>query len=173
MAIVDMRRKCMYSVLNNPYRQKLLVRLAMMSNRDAVRPAHRNVCLLRKRILNKLRRLELNGATRWFESEQGGRAVITTKHPCTALQSMANDAHAAVRASGSQCPKSRTRSCQTYALAVKHDLKRFFVVISAGVACGHGSLQNQWSDVVPFCIKARVDGGRYGALLYRSNAEFA
>ena len=44
----------------------------MMSNRDPVRPAHRNIGLLRKRILNKLRRLELNGATRWFESEQGG-----------------------------------------------------------------------------------------------------
>ena len=44
----------------------------MMSNRDPVRLAHRNICLLRKRILNKLRRLEFNGATRWFESEQGG-----------------------------------------------------------------------------------------------------
>ena len=44
----------------------------MMSNRDPVRPAHRNICLLRKRILNQLRRLELNGATRWVESEQGG-----------------------------------------------------------------------------------------------------
>ena len=62
----------MYSVLNNPYQQKLLARLAMMSNRDPVRPAHRNICLLRKRILNQLRRLELNGTTRWFESEPGG-----------------------------------------------------------------------------------------------------
>ena len=44
----------------------------MMSNRDPVRPAHRNIGPLRKRILNQLRRLELNGATRWFESEQGG-----------------------------------------------------------------------------------------------------
>ena len=44
----------------------------MMSNRDPVRPAHRAIGLLRKRILNKLIRLELNGATRWFESEQGG-----------------------------------------------------------------------------------------------------
>ena len=44
----------------------------MTSNRDSVRPAHRNIGLLRKRILDKLRRVELNGATRRFESEQGG-----------------------------------------------------------------------------------------------------
>ena len=71
--------------------------------------------------------------------------MVTTKHPGTAFQAVANDAHAALRASWGQCLNRAFEAVKRIAIAVSHDLKRFVVVISAGVALGHGSFLNQWN----------------------------